>query len=113
MLIGMITVFLIVCYTLWVRPADQALVSSPYGTGQAQPVVLDQPVGKDPFKEVFEKQQQRGSAQAAAAQDIQPVQIVYGNKTVTVKPGTDPFKAFLELQSKTKSEDAAISPFGR
>jgi hypothetical protein len=112
-LIGIITVFVMVASVFWGRQSGQGVVSSPGAIDPNQPVGQAQNLGRNPFKEAWSRQQQNGAAQALSAHNTQPVQIVQGNVTATVKPGTDPFKAFLELQSKTKSEDAAISPFGR
>lgn len=66
---------------------------------------------KDPFKEFLAKEQQGAAIQANQVKTSPPTQIVNGNSTTTVPAGTDPFKAFLEAESKAKPEEAAISPF--
>ncbi|WP_322993530.1 hypothetical protein [Limnohabitans sp.] len=113
MFIAIITVFVIGCTFFWGSQPGQVVVSTPRATDLDVAAGQDQNLGRDPFKEALIKQQQNGAAQALPSPNSQPVQIVHGNVTATVKPGADPFKAFLELQSKTKSEDAAISPFGK
>jgi hypothetical protein len=102
-----ITMFLIVCYALWAALPGQEDRRLPEAARQ------DRPVGKDPFQEALEKQQQPGAAASISEPKIQPVQIVHGHTTVTVQAGTDPFKRFLELQSQSRPEDAVISPFGQ
>jgi hypothetical protein len=113
MLIAIITVFVMVATVFWGRQPGQSVVSSPRAIDPNQAVGQEQNLGRDPFKEAWSRQHQGGATQALPAHNTQPVQIVHGNVTATVKPGADPFKAFLELQSKTKSQDAAISPFGK
>lgn len=64
-------------------------------------------MAKDPFKEYLEKQQQ-----GVLPPSSTPLhQVITGNSTTTIPAVSDPFKNFLELQSKAKPEEAAISPF--
>jgi len=102
---GIITIILMGFYTSFDQDESQVQVTSSTQPDKA-PMA-----GKDPFKEHLEKQQKGSDFQTSPAQPSQPIQIVIGNSTTTVPVGNDPFKAFLDAQSKAKPEEAAISPF--
>jgi hypothetical protein len=104
---SIITLILIGVFT--VKHQDQG--DSPFTP--EKPLEQSQTMATDPFKEYFDKQQQDAIITHSQAQPSQPIQIVVGNSTTTVPVGTDPFKAFLDAQSKAKPEEAAISPFTR
>ena len=98
---GIITLILIGFYVLREKDDVQSV------SGSSMPVDQQQTMAKDPFKEYLDKQQQGISAQPS-----QPAQVMDGNSTSTITPpGSDPFKVFLESQSKSKPEEAVISPF--
>lgn len=70
-----------------------------------------QTMAKDPFKHFLSNQQQGEANQPSQAPSNQTIQVGNGSTATTVPVGTDPFKAFLDAQSKAKPEEAAISPF--
>ena len=100
-----VTLILIGFYAAREHDAGQTIVT-PY-----QPAVQPRTITKDPLKEYFDKQQQDAIIPHSQPQTSPPIQILVGNSTTTVPVGTDPFKAFLDAQSKAKPEEAAISPF--
>jgi hypothetical protein len=104
---GIITLIMIVVYAFSKHDASQAQTTS------SRPSEQQQKTDKDPFKEFLDNRQQVASSQSIQVQPSQPIQIVSGNSTTTVPVGSDPFKAFLDAQSKAKPEEAVISPFSR
>lgn len=77
----------------------------------SQPGEQPQTMPKDPFKQFLNNQQQGEVNQPSQALSNQSIQVGNGSTAKTVPVGTDPFKAFLDAQSKAKPEEAAISPF--
>jgi hypothetical protein len=104
---GIITLILIGFNALFDQDASQGQTTSSTQSDQAQSA------GKDPFKEHLDKQQQGAVIQTHPPESSQSIQIKNGHTTTTVPVGTDPFKAFLDAQSKAKPEEAAISPFAK
>lgn len=102
---GILTLILIGVFAISEQDASQGQTTSSTQSDQT-PMA-----GNDPFKEQLEKQQQGATTHTSPLQSSQPIQIVTGNSTTTVPVGTDPFKAFLDAQPKSKPEEAAISPF--
>ena len=102
---GIITLILIGVYAFRDQDINEAQ------TTQSKQTELEQLVGKDPFKDYLDNQQQGTSLQASPVQSSQTIQIGDSTSAKTVPVGTDPFKAFLDAQSKAKPEEAAISPF--
>jgi len=100
-----ITLVLIGFYTFVDKDESQSQTPSLKQSDQPQTMA------KDPFKEYLENQQQGVVTQPSQALTSQTIQIGNSTSTTTVPVGTDPFKAFLEAQSKSKPEEAAISPF--
>jgi hypothetical protein len=104
LMVGIITLIMIAFYTLSEENIKGVFAPS---------LPVDQPQAnvKDPFKEFLDKQQPGASLQPSQALPIQMIQIGDRNSAATVPVGTDPFKAFVEAQSKAKPDEAAISPF--
>lgn len=102
---GIIALILIGFYAINEKDASQGQTISSASSEQLQTYA------RDPFKEHLEKQQQGATSQSTLGQHSQPIQIANGNSTTAVPVGTDPFKAFLDAQSKAKPEEAGISPF--
>jgi hypothetical protein len=104
-ILGILSLIMIGVYGLLKNDSAQGVPTSQQATDQPQTM------SKDPFKEYLEKQQQGAAIQTNPDQTSQPIRIGDGTSTTTVPVGTDPFKAFLEAQSKAKPEEAGISPF--
>lgn len=94
--IFILAIILIAVYGFYENESNQTLPTTSQLTDLSTTVV------RDSFKEFNDKQQ---------GGPIQPTHIINGNSTATIKVGTDPFKAYLETQSRVKPQEAAISPF--
>lgn len=103
-----IAVILIGFYAFVQQDASQSQAASQQQSEQTQML------GKDPFKEYLDKQQQLGGSnqqsQLSPSQPNQPMQ-TSGANPVTSTTGTDPFKAFLDAQAKLQKETSGASPF--
>ena len=103
-----IAVILIGFYAFVEQEASQSQAASQQQSEQTQML------GKDPFKEFLDKQQQLGGSnqqpQLSPSQPNQPMQPSGGIPAASTT-GTDPFKAFLDAQAKSQKETSGASPF--
>lgn len=102
---AIITLILIGFYAIFFGDDGQSGSASPQSSGATSTI------GRDPFKEFLEKQQQGEVRPMVQSSSNQPMQVTNTSSGSPVQPGTDPFKAFLDAQSNAQKEGAATSPF--